>query len=114
MAGKAVWARWLILSLTAVLLVLVVTRVDLRPVVDENFFFSASDPQFQHSKKIERHFPSRPEIILAVSAPDISSPRYLSRIARLTQRVKEVDKVASVKSVTLGPKSFQDALASPF
>ena len=116
MANKPVWfgSHWLMLGLTAVLFGLVATLVDLRPVVDENFFFSTSDPQFRQSKKIEQNFPSRPELILTVSSQDISSPRYLSRIQRLTQEVKAIDGVSSVKSLTEGPKSFQDALAGPF
>jgi predicted RND superfamily exporter protein len=109
-----VWVHWLVLAITAGLAALVATRVDLRPVVDENFFFASSDPGFQQSKKIEEHFPSRPEIILAVSSADISSVHYLSRIGRLTERVESIDEVTSVKSVTAGPKNFQDALASPF
>src|SRR5262249_5532706 len=35
-------------------------------------------------------------------------------IDRLTRRIQEIDGVATVKSVTKGPKSFQDAVASPF
>src|SRR2546423_4113751 len=114
MARKAIWAHWLMLAITAVLFVLVATRVNLKPVVDENFFFSTSDPQFQQSKKIEHHFPSQAQLILTVSSRDISSPRYLERIRRLTRDIDGIDGVTSVKSLTAGPKSFQDALASPF
>src|SRR2546423_2855456 len=63
---------------------------------------------------MEQHFPSKPELILTVSSHDISSPRYLERIQKLTQRIDEIDGVTSVKSLTAGPKSFQDAVASPF
>src|SRR5258707_10286154 len=116
MAKKPVWLglHWLMLGLTAVLLVLVATFVDLKPVVDENFFFSTSDPQFRQSKKIEQHFPSQPELILSVSSRDISSPQYLGRIQRLTQRIKAIEAVSTVKSLSEGPKNFEDALASPF
>src|SRR5213076_2569931 len=106
--------HWWMLALTVVLFVLVAALVDLRPVVDENFFFSTSDPQFRQSKKIEQRFPSRPEVILTVSSRDISSPRYLGRIQKLTQQVNTIDAVSAVKSLTAGPKNFQDALASPF
>jgi len=102
------------LLLTVVLFGLVATLVDLRPVVDENFFFSTSDPQFRQSKKIEKRFPSPTELILAVSSSDISSARYLGRIQRLTRKIENLDEVSTVKSLTAGPKSFQDALASPF
>jgi predicted RND superfamily exporter protein len=107
-------AHWWMLGVTVVLFGLVAAFVDLRPVVDENFFFSTSDPQFRQSKKIERHFPSQPELILSVSSRDISSPRYLEGIQRLTQRIKAIDAVSTVKSLTEGPKNFQGALASPF
>src|SRR5438552_4438733 len=102
------------LGITAVLFGLVLAFVDLKPVVDENFFFSTSDPQFRQSKKIEQRFPSQPELILSVSSQDISSPRYLGRIQRLTQRIKAIDAVTGVKSLTDGPKNFEDALAGPF
>src|SRR5436190_13214015 len=108
------WSHWLMLIITAVLFVLVATFVDLKPVVDENFFFSTNDPGIRQTKKIERRFPSQPEVILAVSSRDISSQRYLTRIQRLTQRTHTIGGVNAVKSLTEGPKSFEDALKSPF
>lgn len=107
-------AHWWMLLLTAVLFGLVAAFVDLKPVVDENFFFSSKDPQFRQTKKIEKQFPSPTEVIFAVSSHDISSPRYLGRIARLTQQLGEIDAVSTVKSLSNGPKNFGDALASPF
>ena len=102
------------LMVTGVLFLVVATFVDLKPVVDENFFFSTNDPGIIQTKKIERHFPSQPEVILAVSSRDISSQRYLGRIQRLTQRAHTIGGVNAVKSLTEGPKSFEDALKSPF
>jgi predicted RND superfamily exporter protein len=107
-------SHWLMLIIASVLFALVAMLVDLKPVVDENFFFSTSDPGIQQTKKIERRFPSQPEVILAVSARDISSPRYLGRIQKLTQRVHTIGSVNAVKSLGEGPKSFEDALKSPF
>jgi predicted RND superfamily exporter protein len=106
--------HWLMLLITAVLFGVVAVLVDLRPVVDENFFFSTGDPQLRQSKKIEQRFPSPSELILAVSSQDISSARYLGRIQRLTQRVEAIDDVSAVKSLSNGSKSFGDAMASPF
>jgi uncharacterized protein len=106
--------HWIMLAITGVLVFLVAVFVDLRPVVDENFFFSTSDPGLRQTKKIEQHFPSQPEVILTVSSRDISSPRYLSRIQRLTQRVHTIGGVSAIKSLAEGPKSFEDALKSPF
>src|SRR5438045_7459248 len=107
-------SHWLMLVIATGLFVLLATFVDLKPVVDENFFFSTSDPGVQQTKKSERRFPSQPEVILAVSSRDISSARYLGKIQRLTQRVHSIGGVSAVKSLTEGPKSFEDALKSPF
>ena len=118
-APLAVWkklagAHWEMLGVTVALFVLVLVFVDLKPVVEENFFFSTSDPGFGQSKKIEQRFPSQPQLILAISSRDISSPRYLQRIQKLTQEVESSPDVTAVKSLTLGPKNFQDAIESPF
>src|SRR5205823_1566539 len=82
--------------------------------VDENFFFSTSDPQFQESKKIEERFPAGSQLILSVSSSNISSGPYLERLAQLTDRIKSIDSVTGVRSLTDGPKDFEDAEASPF
>src|SRR5438045_4933660 len=103
-------AHWWMLALTAVLFAIVAFFVDLNPVVDENFFFSTADPQFRQTKKIQKKFPSPTQVIFAVSSRDISSSRYLERIHQLTLRVREVDAVTRVKSLSDGPKNFSDAL----
>src|SRR6059036_3347436 len=90
-------AHWEMLAVTGVLFVLVAVFVDLKPVVEENFFFSTSDPGFGQSKKIEQRFPSQPEVILAVSSRDISSSRYLGRIQRLTREINTIEAVSAVK-----------------
>src|SRR5882724_2755632 len=106
--------HWEMLGVTVLLFVIVAIFVDLKPAVDENFFFSTSDPGVRESKKVEQRFPSQPQLILAVSSQDISSPRYLGRIQRLTQQLEAIDEVSSVKSLTAGPKSFQDAVQGEF
>src|SRR3989442_14153448 len=105
--------HWLMLAFTVILLGLVATFVDLKPHVDENFFFSSSDPQFQESRKIDRLFPAGSQLILSVSSSDISSERYLERLAQLTQQIKSIKSVTGVRSLTDGPKDFADAEKSP-
>jgi predicted RND superfamily exporter protein len=105
--------HWLLLSLTAVWIGLVAGLVDLKPHVDENFFFSVKDPQFRQSRKIEKNFPNRSQLILSVASSDISSEHYLQGIRRLTNKIKEIDEVVGVRSLTDGPKNFTDAMASP-
>src|SRR4051794_15799026 len=93
-------AHWWMLALTAVLFGIVAFVVDLKPVVDENFFFSTGDIQFRQTKKIQKQFPSPTQVIFAVASRDISSPRYLERIQRLSRRIRAVDAVTTVKSLT--------------
>lgn len=116
MTGKRLIAaaHWVVLALTAALFVLVATCVDLKPAVDENFFFSSSDRQYRQAKQAEEHFGSSPQIILSAASRDISSASYLSKVAKLTDKVETLDEVTSAKSVANGPKSVQDAEASPF
>src|SRR5438046_8781866 len=89
--------HWEMLGVTALLFVLVAVFVDLKPAVDENFFFSTSDPGVRESKKVEQRFPSQPQLILAVSSQDISSPRYIGRMQRLTQQLAGYEEVTAVK-----------------
>ncbi len=75
---KKSWRHWLetpwaMLTITGVLFGLVALFVDLKPVVNEGFFFSSSDPQFRQSKKIEKRFPAPRKILLNVASNDISS-----------------------------------------
>jgi uncharacterized protein len=106
--------HWLYLALTVLLLGLVTAFIDLKPRVDENFFFSSSDPRAQESDKIDRMFGGDSQLILAVAAPDISSPDYLERLGRLTQQLRSIESVDSVESLADGPKNFEDAEKSPF
>ena len=108
------WRHWLLLGPTILLLGLVATFVDLKPHVDENFFFSSNDPRAQESDKIDRMFGGDSQLILAVAAPDISSPNYVERLGRLTQQLSSVASVDSVESLADGPKNFKDAEKSPF
>src|SRR5436189_5715387 len=114
MPTKPPWfgTQWVMLAITILLFVLVALFVDLKPVVDENFFFSTTDPGVQQSKKIEQRFPSQPQLILTVGSSDITSAGYLSRIQRLTQKIQTIDEVSGVKSLAAGPKGVSDALAS--
>src|SRR5438094_8862376 len=90
--------HWLMIAVTVILFVLVGTLVDLRPHVEENFFFSSSDPKFQESKKIEQLFPAGDQLIISVSSSDISSERYLERLGQLTEKIKSIESVTGVRS----------------
>jgi len=108
------FGHWIVVAFTAILFALVVTLVDLKPQVDENFFFSSNDPKFQESKKIDELFPAGDQLIVSISSPDISSARYLDRVEQLTEKIKSIEAVTGVRSLTDGPKDFEDAEKSPF
>src|SRR4030095_7748294 len=93
---------------------LVVVVFVLSPGVDETFFFPSRDIAVRQSDKIARRFTEAPSLILAVSSHDISAAGYLSRIAQLSRKVRSIDEVTSVKSLTSGPKNVEDAMESPF
>ena len=100
-------------AFTAACIALVAAFVDLTPHVDEDFFFSENDPQFQQSQQVDATFHAQAQLILSVSAPDISSQSYRAGIQQLTDKLKAIDGVSGVRSLTAGPKDFADALASP-
>ncbi len=102
------------LGLCGVLFALTAVFVDLKPEVDENFFFSSSDPQFRESREIDRMFPSGSQIIFSISSPDISSGQYLDRLSQFTARIASVEGVSGVRSLVDGPNDFSDAQKSPF
>ena len=107
------WMHWLMLALVGALAWAVGTFVDLTPHVDEDFFFSAKDPQFRQSKEIEQLFPSPSQIIISISLSDISSQGYFDRIKALTEKIKGLESVVAVRSLSAGPENFADARESP-
>jgi uncharacterized protein len=106
-------SHWFAVAVTLVLFGLVTAAlVDLKP--HEIFFFASSDPKFQESKKIDQTFPSGDQLIVSVTSPDISSSQYLDRLEQLTEKLKSIESVTGVRSLTDRPKDFEDAEKSPF
>lgn len=101
------------LTVTALVTLVFVREVDLKPKVGENFFFSKDDPQVRADNEISRTFPQITEIDLTVSG-DIASPSYEDRIQELSDAVSKVPGVTDVVSLGRkpGPKDLQDALKS--
>ena len=71
------------LGITAIVAMVFLHSVDLKPKVGENFFFSKNDPQVRADNEISRTFPGEmTEIDLTVSG-HIASPAYADRIHAL-------------------------------
>lgn len=105
--------HWVALAVSAALIGAVFAFVDLRPHVDEGFFFAADNPAFHEAQRIGEMFPADEQIILAAGAPDIHDEAYLDRVHELTEALEDVPGVNAVKSVTQGPDDVEDAEESP-
>src|SRR5579884_39440 len=104
------------LGITALVMLVFLHSVDLKPKVSENFFFSKNDPQVRADNEISRMFPQPTEIDLTVSG-DIASAAYAERIRALSEEVLKVPGVTAVISLNPGPKGhgpkdLKDALKS--
>lgn len=102
------------------MVVLVFLRsVDLKPKVNEDFFFSKSDPQVRADNEISRTFPGQMTDIDMTVSGDIASEEYAHRIHELAEAVSKVPGVTAVVSLNPadskghGPKDIKDALKSP-
>ncbi len=98
--------------LTILFLLAIFRYVDLRPKVDQNFFFSSDDPQLQADRQISRTFIQEPQLILSARG-DIHSPRYLGRVRALTNDLGALPGIDTVESLTRGPRDTNEALKSP-
>lgn len=100
------------LGFTGVTLVIFFSLVDLKPQVDENFFFSSADPQFRADKIISDIFPQPPQMIIGAKG-DIHSPQYADRTEKLSDELAALPEVFAVQSLTRGPDDVEDAFKSP-
>jgi predicted RND superfamily exporter protein len=101
------------LVITACLIVTAWWTVSLTPYVDQSFFFGDDDPQLNEDLKIYKLFPRQDQVIINAEGK-ISSAHYVSKIDNLTQKLAAIPEVLSAKSLTHGPKDFDDALKSEF
>lgn len=104
---------WTFLGLTFFSILTLVTCVNLAPQIDENVFFSSSDPEFQTELQIKKLFGSAgTELVISVEG-DIDSPQYLGRIERITAAIQNITGVQSVISLSHGPKNLKEAIEGP-
>ncbi|MBZ0165589.1 MAG: MMPL family transporter, partial [Candidatus Omnitrophica bacterium] len=105
---------WTFLTLSILSFTCLTLFVDLNPVVDDNFFFSSEDPQFQSEHQIDELFIRKDTQLIIAATGDINSPVYRGKVSRLSQTLLDITGVTSVNSLThFGPKNVTDALESP-
>ncbi|UCC94738.1 MAG: MMPL family transporter [Candidatus Omnitrophota bacterium] len=99
--------------LTVLAFAVMVNTVDLEPHVDEAFFFSSDDPQFQSERKISKLFARKDAQILISAGGDINNPQYYDEIRTLSDELSRIEAVAGIRSISHGPKSLRSAMESP-
>ncbi|MEW6100824.1 MAG: MMPL family transporter [Candidatus Omnitrophota bacterium] len=88
--------------------------VNITPRVEEDFFFSSSDPQLQQEKTVSKLFKRRDAQLVLCVQGGVNSSQYVQRIKNLCDEIGGVAGVTSVVSITHGPDNINDALKSPF
>ena len=102
------------LAVMALVAVLFISVVDLRPQVTPDFFFGSNDPDLAQSAEIRALFPSDDFLVISVASDNIFSPAYLARLQILSANLQKIPGVNRLVSVTGGPGSIEVALNSPF
>lgn len=108
--------RWLpavSLALTALLAAATAAWVDLRPRVDERFFFAADSPAYREALALQQRFSSQQLLVVTAEADDLGSEAYRKRLEQLTRKLERLDRVLSVRSLVQGPDGLEDARQSP-
>lgn len=87
--------------------------VDLKPEVGQDFFFASDNAAFREAKEIREIFPVRGQIVISAAYPDISSDDYFKQIEILSEKLLAAPGVTSIKSLSHGPGSYEEAADSP-
>ncbi len=104
---------WTFLGLTVLSLFVIIRFVNLVPQVDNDFFFSSDDPQFQSEKRISDLFKRNDTQIIISASGAIRSEKYSENITNLTKELAKIAGITYVKSISNGPADLKDALKSP-
>jgi len=104
---------WFFIGLTITSIIVLFNGVNLVPRVDNNFFFSNTDPQFKDENSISRLFKRRDSLLIINAIGPITSKNYLENVHELSESLLKLAGIAGVKSVARGPSSLEDAIKGP-
>jgi predicted RND superfamily exporter protein len=107
------WLPVLSLALAALLGAATFAWVDLRPKVDERFFFAADSAPYLESRDLQRRFTSQQLLVVTARGGEVDSKEYRERVERLTRKLERLERVLSVSSLAQGPDDLKDARDSP-
>jgi predicted RND superfamily exporter protein len=108
--SKEIWT-FLLLSFLSV--IFLANFVNLQPHVDENFFFSNTDLQFQSEHLISRLFIRKDTQIIISATGKIDSAEYMAKTKQLSDALLMLQGVIGIKSASHGPQNIEDAMSSP-
>ncbi|MDD5070081.1 MAG: MMPL family transporter, partial [Candidatus Omnitrophica bacterium] len=103
---------WMVSLLSLVAVTATMFFVDLKPQVDNDFFFASDSKQFESERQIAQMFPIQEQMIISAKG-DIYSPEYYGRIEELTKNLLLLETVAGVTSLSNGPGNAFVAEKSP-
>lgn len=104
---------WIFLGLLAVSSFVFFSFIDITPKVDNAFFFSVDDPQFQNESLISSKFQRKDTQVIINAVGEISSAGYFKKIKQLSDALMRIPGVTAVKSIAAGPANLKDARESP-
>jgi predicted RND superfamily exporter protein len=104
---------WVFIGLTLISAVVLFKDVNLVPRVDNNFFFSNTDPQFQDENFISRSFKRKDTLLIVNASGRIWSEKYMDRVREVSDTLVALKGVVTVKSITHGPRGLEDAIRGP-
>ncbi len=115
-AGK--WAGRFSIIVAPLMVVAIVAmfflKVDLEPRITSDFFFSSDSEIFQKNQRIAEVFPSQQQVLLNVTtAGSLEDPAFIDKIEAITTRVKAIEGVTDVQSITNGPDDLEAARENP-
>ncbi len=98
----------------ALLAVIFVVWVDLKPRISPDFFFGSEDPAAREAARIGQLFPSEDFMILSVAGSNIYSRPYFKSIEKLSEKLEFLPGTNRLISLSNGPQTVEDARTSPF
>jgi predicted RND superfamily exporter protein len=107
------WLPLVSLGITVLLGAATLAWVDLKPRVDERFFFAADSPAYREARALQDRFTSQALLVVTAATDDLDSEAYRKRLEQLTRKLERLDRVLSVRSLVQGPDSLKDARESP-
>lgn len=85
--------------------------VDLKPKVEQDFFFAENDPQLEADRRIKEIFAEPEQLVISIKGR-ILSEEYLELLGEMTEEIKALEGILGVQSLTEGPVKPEQGIES--